>query len=141
LTNAAVDWVRSSYVLLNTLEERPSRYAQTDDFVAEDRRTGTGGVNFGRLDAAGFTEFYNLSWELGAAKPRFSLVDVVAVRGQRSAAFIERIDDGNDMVVEHIAVLQLDSMLRRHRRSVIFDVDAVEDAIAELDRMHAEIEG
>ena len=100
----------------------------------------TGGVNFGRLDRAGFTEFYNLSWELGAAKPRRSLVDVVAVGGQRSAAVIEKIDDGKDMVVEHIVVLQLDSTLRRHRRSVLFDVEAVEDAIAELDRLHAEID-
>lgn len=35
--------------------------------------------------------------------------------------------------------LELDSTLRRHRRSVIFDVDAVDAAVAELERLYASI--
>ena len=135
LTNAAVEWVRAGHAQLNALDGPPSGYVQTDDFIAEDRRTGTGGLNFGTLDRAGFAEFYNLSWELGARAPRFSITDVVAVRGGELAAVVERIDDGDGMIVEHIAVIQLDTTLRRHRRSVIFDVDAADAAIAELDRL------
>ena len=73
LTNAAVEWMRSGHARLNALDAPPSHYVQTDDFVAEDRRTHTGGVHFGTLDRAGFAEFYNLSWELGARMPHFSI--------------------------------------------------------------------
>jgi hypothetical protein len=133
--------MRSGHVRLNALDAAPAHYVQTDDFIAEDRRTQTGGVNFGTLDRAGFAEFFNLSWELGARMPRFSIAEVVAVRGDGLAAVIESIDDGDGMIVEHIAVIQLDPTLRRHRRSVIFDVDAADAAIAELDRLHGTIDG
>jgi hypothetical protein len=136
LSNATVDWLREAHEVMNA-QEKPPLHAQTADFIAEDRRTRSGGVNFGHLDGAGFAEAYNLSWRIGDAVPRFSIAKVVGVRDQHLAAVVERIDFEAD-VVEYLVVLQLDRQLRRHRRSVVFDLGDESAATAELDRLYAE---
>ena len=50
------------------------------------------------------------------------------------------VDYGNGFGVEHIECWRLDTTLRRADMSVAFDLDDRDAAIAELDRMHAEID-
>ena len=65
---------------------------------------------------------------------------MVAVRGHRSAAFVEVVDYGEDTLVEVITCCRLDEDLRRIERLVILDIDDRDAAIAELDRLHAELD-
>ena len=69
-----------------------------------------------------------------------SISDVIAVRGQRSAAFIIRVDYGDHTYSENLSCFQLDPTLKLMHRFVAFDNDAVDTAIAELDRLHADAE-
>jgi hypothetical protein len=140
LTNATVRFCEGGYRAWNTLESPTSLGTDTftDDFVYEDRRVGA--FNFGRLNATEFMSAFKAAWEAGAGRPRFSVEQVVAVRGERLAVIVDRTDFGNDMQVELIGVNQLDRSLRRLQRVVTFDLDDVDAAIAELDRLHAQID-
>ena len=53
---------------------------------------------------------------------------------------VMNVDYGNGFGVEHIECWRLDTTLRRADMSVAFDLDDRDAAIAELDRMHAEID-
>jgi hypothetical protein len=44
------------------------------------------------------------------------------------------------MSVEHIERWRLDATLRRANRGVAFDLDALDQGLAELDQMHAEVD-
>ena len=139
LTNAAVRWFRSNMDRNNALLAPPSGPSVvTDDFVYEDRQTG--GVNMGRIDASGWQQFHATAWQVNGRGPHFSISDVIAVRGQRSAAFIIRIDYGDENFSESLSCFRLDPTLELMHRLVAFDNVAVHAAIAELDRMHAEID-
>ena len=138
LTSAAVERVRDAYDVMNGLSEPPSITpgSYTDDFVYVDRRKG---VNFGEGDASHFVRVLQLFWEVGG-QPHFSIVEVIAVRGEWSAAVLERVVyGGRDMYLEFITVVDLDPVGDRWRRLVDFDLDDREAAIAELDGLHAEI--
>lgn len=65
---------------------------------------------------------------------------MIAVRDQRIAATVLVIDYGDGMFTDMIACLRFDAQLRRLQRRVLFDLDDRDGAIAELDRMHAEID-
>ena len=49
-------------------------------------------------------------------------------------------DFGNDMDSNMIVYVRLDPQLKLRQLMVVFDIDARDAAIAEVDRMHAEIE-
>jgi hypothetical protein len=55
-------------------------------------------------------------------------------------SIVNRTDFGNGMQVDSIGINQLDRTLRQLQRVVTFDMGAVDTAIAELDRMHAELD-
>ena len=139
LTNALIEVMRDSYDVLNELVEPPSRTPAdsfTDDFAYSDRRKG---INFGEGDASHMARIFQGYWEVGG-QPHFSIVEVIAVRGNWSAAYRQRIVyGGSDMFIELIRVVDREPAGDRWRRMVIFDPDDVDAAIAELDRMHAEI--
>ena len=141
LTNAAVERIRDWYDVLNELVEPPSLTpadSVTDDFAYSDRRKG---VNFGEGDASHMARMFRGYWEVGG-HPHFSIVEVIAVRGEWSAAYRQRIVyGGSDMFIELIRVVDRDPVGDRLRRMVLFDMDDVDAAIAELDRMHAETDG
>lgn len=139
LTNAALEWMRSAYDFMNKLDIKPEGEAPiTRDFTYEDRRSG--GFNFGRLGAPDMDAYSASAWDLTRGRIHQSIAEVIAVRGQRSAGFVEVVDYGEDTLVEVITCCRLDSDLRRIERLVILDVDDRDAAIAELDRMHAEID-
>jgi len=138
MTNAALEWMRRAYDFVNNLDARPEGKAPvTEDFKYEDRRTG--GFSFGQLEAPDMDAYAASAWDLTDGRPHQSITEVVAVRGQRSAAFVELVDYGEDTIVEVITCCRLDAGVRRLERLVILDVDDRDAAIVELERMHAEI--
>ena len=139
LTNAAVERMQDSYDRMNELAEPPPIALAdhfTDDFDFSDRRKG---VNFGEGDASYFVGILQGFWEAGG-QPHFSIVEVIAVRGEWSAAYVLRtVYGGRDMYSEAINVADCDPDGGRMRRLVLFDLDDRDAAIAELDRMHTEV--
>lgn len=135
LTNAAVEWQRAGFERLNSLDHLPDDFAATEDFVYEDHRSG--GVNFGQLDASGWSEFLRSMWNTGSGQPRRSVRKVIAVRGQGSAAMIAHFDYGNEMTNVFIICVWLDEGLERVRRVAHYDVADTARAIDDLDRTHA----
>lgn len=132
LTNAAVEVIRQ----LMARSERPSGPSgATQDFVLEDR-SARQGLNIGRF--VGPDEFRQLvlsAWEVASGPPRFSVVEVHAVHGQRAAVISSRIEFGDDRVSEGgVSYVQLDPTLTLLHRWTMFDT--AEEAIAELDWLH-----
>lgn len=134
-SNAASVALRLNFRALNRMDSAPEDVGAfiTGDFVHEDRRRG---VSFPKLDAASHQRFVESAWQTGAGRPAFEVSEVLAVRGDRFAAARIRIDYGNGMLLEAIHVLALDATLRLTQREVDFDLDDVDGAIAELDRLH-----
>jgi hypothetical protein len=60
------------------------------------------------------------------------------VRGKRFTAIVLQIDCGNGMVTESIHVFGLDATLSLVQRDVDFDLDDMDGAIAELDRLQSQ---
>jgi len=138
LINAATQWLRRAYERANLMETPPTNTPVTEDFLYVDRRTG-GGFNNGSLDASDWRRLVTETWQVGAGRPMFSIREVVAVRGQWSAAVVELLDFGEGMSIEYINCFQLDSVSRLMRRSFDFDLNDRDAAVTELDRLHAEM--
>jgi hypothetical protein len=119
------------------IDTPPTSAPVTEDFLYTDRRSG--GANYGSLDASGWQKLITETWRVGSSRPSFAVVDVVAVRGEWSAAVVELTDFGDDATMEFITCFQLDADSRLVRRHVNFDLDDRDAAVAELDRMYAEI--
>jgi len=138
LNNAAVEYLRAGIRFANLVQrDEFTSGALTDDFVFEDRRSG---FNYGVADASAYAEIGKSVFDVGSGRPIWSIPEVIAVRDQRIAATALVIDYGNDMYTDMIACVRFDPQLQRLQRRVLFDIDAREAAIAEVDRMHAEIE-
>ena len=138
LTNAAVEWLRQLYETANLKETPATSFPMTDDFQYTDRRTGRG-FSYGSLDASAWQRLVTETWRVGSGRPTFSVTEVIAVRGQWSAAVAELHDFGEDMTTQQIQCFQVDPDSKLMRRSFDFDLDARDDAIALLDEWHAEL--
>jgi hypothetical protein len=136
-SNAASEYMR---VVLAFLQEygAPSeelvRAGLSDDFAYEDRRHGP---SFPGTDAQSHPRFLQSIWETGVGRPEFAF-EVLAVRGERFAAVALQVDYGNGMVTESIHVVALDATLSVACRGIDFDLDDVEGAIAEMDRLQSQ---
>ena len=113
------------------------RAALSDDFAYEDRRRGW---TFPDADAEYYPKVLLSIWQTGAAgQPRWDH-ETLAVRGDRFAAIVLKIDYGNGMVTESIHVFGFDATLSLLQRDVDFDLDDVDGAVAELDRLDRQSE-
>ena len=113
------------------------RAALSDDFAYEDRRRGW---TFPDADAESYPKVLLSIWQTGAAgQPRWDL-EILAVRGERFAAIVLQIDYGNRMVTESIHVFGLDATLSLVQRDIDFDLDDVNGAVAEMDRLYRQSE-
>ena len=110
------------------------RAVLSDDFAYADRRRGW---TFPEADAETYPKVILSIWQTGAGQPRWDL-ETLAVRGERFAAVVVQIDYGNGMVTESIHVVGLDATLTLVQRDVDFDVDDMDGAIAELDRLESQ---
>ena len=113
------------------------RASRADDFGYEDRRRGP---SFPPLGTESFSKFVETIWETGAGRPRFD-DEILAVRGERYVAGTIRLDFGNGWLRESVIVLALDVTLSLVQRVVEFDLDDVDGAMAELDRLHSRADG
>jgi hypothetical protein len=104
------------------------------DFAFEDRRRGP---SFPDADAESYARILATIWETGAGQPRFQH-ETLAVRGERFALVVVTLDYGNGMLFESIHLLALDLTMRLVERVIDFDVDDVDGANAELDRLHSQ---
>ena len=137
LTNAVTERMRRAYDFSNERSEAPS-IAFTDDFIFFDRRKG--GANLGEGDASYFRRTFEQFWMVGG-RPHFSMVEVIAARGEWCAACVEKVVFGDSgMYLEHINVMAGHPLRESWRRFAFFDPDDVDAAIAELDRMYAEVD-
>ncbi len=137
-SNSVSEWMRGTYAVLNDFESPPHemiRSSFTGDFVYEDRRRG---ALFPVMDAELVAEALASFWDTGAGRPRFTVPGIVAVRGERLVAARLVVDYDIGFVLEAIQMLQLDATVTRVQRAFDFDVDDVDTAIAELDRLHLE---
>jgi hypothetical protein len=141
LTNAAVEFARRSVDRINALDGPPAAFGRislTQDFTFEDRRTG--GMNFGTIEGVeAYATFVETYWGVGSGRPQSSLLEVVALRGERCAASVQERHYGHGYSVDFIDCVRLSPNLRQLQRRVHFDPDSRDDAIALLDEWHAEI--
>ena len=138
LTNALVELAQATYLAMNVMErDEFTDQVFTDDFVFDDRRSG---FSYGLLDASAYTELNRTAWDVGSSRPNWSITEVIAVRGQRIAAVAIALDYDDDVHTESIICGCLDRHLQLLRRMVQIDVDDRDAAIAEVDRMYAEID-
>jgi hypothetical protein len=141
-SNAASEFLRFGYSVMNEFGSPPGD-AETqflwssfaDDFTYEDRHRGP---RFASGDAEMFRRFIESAWETGAGRPRWTVRAVLAVRGDRLAAQSIELDYGNGFTWESITLIELDAGLSLMQRAVDFDVDDVDAAVAELDRVHGQ---
>lgn len=139
LTNPAIERVQRFYDHTNALTDGPSAGPPiTHDFVFQDHRSG--GANYGRIDGEDFEAFFLSGWDVTPGRLRLSVGRVVAVLGDRLAAYVEVVEYCDVETIEVLVCICLDPGLRRLRRMVVFDVGDVDAAIAELDRLQAEID-
>jgi hypothetical protein len=140
LTNAAVEGIRGAYALLQAADGPPTDSEEwlSADFTYVGRNRV--GVNFGVMTSSDWRGFMASFWEIAPGRLEWSDPVAIAVRGQRCAAITASIGYGNDTFTDFIHCLRLDPALQRLQRIVSFDVDDVDAAIAELDRLHAEID-
>ena len=139
-TNAAAELVKRAHDGLNSTGELPPeevaslvdlKALYTDDFTWEDRRRLIG---LGNVD--GPADFLRRIATISRSSDQFSISEVIAVRGQRTAAAACELN-GGDFATEYIVVAHLSADFRL-RRQVVFDLDDRADAIAEAERLHAE---
>lgn len=117
-------------------ELRRWKRGMADDFVRVDRRRVVAVPNSDRDD---WFESLQAYWNLGKGAPSFRVAEVLAVRGERLVLFRGRIEYIDGTATEMLIVNAL-AVEMRPLRSVMFDVDDLESALAELDRLHAEFE-
>ena len=138
MSNAATEWIRLGYGAMSRLTSPPALSPGiADDFVLDDRRSG--GANFGTVDASGWAEFVSSIWDVSSGHVQFEMREIVATRDQRLAAYIEVLTYGGGETSESIMCVSLDPGLQMLERLVIFDLEDLGGAIAELDRLYAQV--
>jgi hypothetical protein len=136
-SNAASRFVRGTstgFTESGMPSEAAVRAGLTDDFSHEDRKRG---VRFPDGDADSYPLILRSIWQTTAdGRPQIE-AETVAVRGERFAAIRIQVDYGNGMLSGSIHVFGLDETLSKLQRDVDFDLDDVDNAIAELDRLQS----
>ena len=137
--NAASEWLRLVMAYCNengAPSDELTLAMLTDDYAYEDRRHS--GQSFPNLDAESTPKAVTSLWDSGGGEPRFTMHEIIAVRGDRIAACRVSADYANGWTTESIQVMELDATLSLLRRWFDFDHDDVDGAIAELDRLHSQ---
>ena len=116
------------------MTEYRARFA--DDFVREDRRRLVGVPSSNREE---WFESIQAYWKLGKGPPTFSVAEVLAVRGERLALYLARVEYEQGPATEMLIVFALSGDMKA-QRSVMFDADDVGAALAELDRLDGSTE-
>jgi hypothetical protein len=135
-SNAASEWTYKTAALLNDRDFmlRDGLSLCTEDFVRYDRRRMTAQPPTDRqgwLHAMlEFEELANGQW------PAFELTEVLGVRGRRCVANRWVLTFGDVGELEFIVVGRTNEAIDKNEVIYFFDAEDVEEAIAELDRLH-----
>ena len=137
-SNAASEWLRFVMAYCNdngAPSDELTLTMLTDDYVYEDCRHQ--GQSFPNLDAEATPRAVTSLWDTGGGEPRFTMHEILAVRGDRiAAAGLPSITTTAGR--PRPSSPALDATLTQVRRSFDFDVDDVDRAVAELDRLHSQ---
>jgi hypothetical protein len=106
-----------------------------DDYVQQDRRKIVGQPDHNK--AALIEDAVWFGGEVGYAAIK---LEVLAVDGDRLAVTRVAPRYGNDFENEFLTLIELDEACSLIQRVALFDVDDLDVAMTELDRLHAEIE-
>ena len=138
-SNAASELAYRNMRLLNDRElmVRDGLSLCTEDFVRYDQRRMTAqppADRQGWLDAL-------VTWEelAGGRWPTFEITETLAVRGRRLAANRWTMGLGTVSEVEFIIVVRANEAVDQAEVFYFFDPEDADEALAELDRLHAEI--
>jgi hypothetical protein len=130
--NAASDTLRANWARMSErdfLDQSPDRLDV--GFVHEDRRNRITPL---RINVEHVVDSVHLYGELSGGHPRFSVDEVLAVRGERCLLARTRIDfpeRGHAIIA--LQVFQYDPTCQRCQRSIMFDPDALDEAERALD--------
>ena len=122
---------------MSTFEKWPEQPdVVTSDFVLDDRRT----LGLGEVEHDVAMAYSAAAWNVDAGRPRLQVEKLVGTRGERLvAAQVDTVyEDGSESSA--LMVWRLGPNLRDLNLCVMFDLDDVDAATAELDRLQAEIE-
>jgi hypothetical protein len=138
-TNAAADLYRTYTARLNT-EPPAELFAEimTDDFVRSDRRTLIALPTANRDE---FTEQALIWFQMGDGPPIFEFREVLGVAGERLVLCAVWIGYKSGQGVDMLQIIVFDEKVELMEQLVSFDIDDVDDALAELDRLHVDIQG
>ena len=142
--NAALRSIESIFETQNTADpdswEGDGSGAEVrDDFFIDDRSRGASSA--GIVTAEEAVERFRAAFDVAdGARPRWDVLEVLGLRGERLAAVLVRMTYGNDLGAKDTVVIeQLDESLVPER-AIYYSPEDADLAIAELDRLHAEIE-
>ena len=137
--NAASELIRLTFERFQDRDfwEHEIRNILAPNFVRRDRRKLIG------MPDANADEWIAAQFEYERVAGRFGSwhdIEIVAVRGDRyvAARVLNRLGDLGEN--ELVFVEQLDADLERVELISLFDPDDIDEAIAELDRLHTEID-
>ena len=134
--NAAAERMQRWLELLSASERLPEQSDMvTSNFVLDDRRT----LGIGQVERDVAMTYAAAAWDVNPARPRLHVDKLVATRGDRLAlAKVDAVQDGWED--PHLMLWRLRPNLRDLDLAVMLDSGDLDAAIAELDRLHVEIE-
>ena len=107
-----------------------------DGFTREDRRRL---IAMPSGDVDSYLNSFDAWYEIGDGQPRFNVAEVIGVRGERLVLTRTRVDYASGQATEFLYLFQFDE-IGQVERQVAFDLDDVDAAVAELDKMQAALE-
>ena len=132
--NTASDLLRIAYARLGSADAVGLETALAEDFVLDDRRRIIG---VGIQDRDTYVKSLLDYGDLGGGSAESSIVSVYAVRGERLALACGQFKFPGDLITEALILVQYSGADWRLERSVVFDLDDEQAALAELDRLYS----
>jgi hypothetical protein len=108
-----------------------------DGFTREDRRRL---IAMPSGDVDSYLDSFEAWYGIGDGQPRFNVGEVVGVRGERLVLIRIRVDYASGQATEFLYLFQFDREIGQVERQVAFDLDDVDVAVAELDKIQAALE-
>lgn len=105
------------------------------DYVREDRRAM---ISISSSGARETIENLLLWFEMGDGNPMFT-IEIVDVRGDRLVLARFSVGYRGGLSTEVLSVTQFDETVEKEQKAVRFDPDDLDAALAELDKLHAEL--
>ena len=140
--NAASEMIRAVYPMFGRLADAtPGDLQETHElfaegFLREDRRRF---ITVPTVGVKGLFESFQAYWDLGVGAPTFTVAEVHAVRGDRLLLFRGRAEFAEGQATESLVLVAYSAEMRA-ARAVLFDLDDLDGALDELERLHAGIE-